>query len=78
MKSPLPLLPFMAAFWLGAMSTTIHAAMPPDNFDPQAIDSFVAATQVGETIGSRVKEKNPAKFDLVPPFLTISPLGERL
>lgn len=44
MKSPLPLLLFMAAFWLGTMSTTIHAAALPENFDPQAIDSFVAAT----------------------------------
>lgn len=44
MKSPFPHLPLMAAFWLGAMTTAIHAAAPPENFDLQAIDSFVAAT----------------------------------
>jgi CubicO group peptidase (beta-lactamase class C family) len=32
------------ACWLGALSTKIHAATPPENFDLRAIDSFVAAT----------------------------------
>jgi hypothetical protein len=62
MKSPLPFRPLLAAFWLGAITTAIHTAAPPENFDLQAIDSFVAATQVGETIGSCVKEKETHKI----------------
>src|SRR5688572_27160454 len=33
-----------AAFWFGSMTGTIYAASPSENFDLEAIDSFVATT----------------------------------
>lgn len=44
MKSPFPHLAIVAVLWLGTMTNATHAAAPPDNFDPQAIDSFISAT----------------------------------
>jgi D-alanyl-D-alanine carboxypeptidase len=44
MKCSFPHLPLMAAFWFGTMTIAIQAATSPENFDLEAIDSFVTAT----------------------------------